>query len=73
MSINKSETHKFGYTGWPVSPRDPPIPAYPVLGLQACTTMLCIYIGSGLQTQVLMLVWQALYQLSYLLRLKWDV
>lgn len=59
-----------GLLGWQASrPRDPVTSAslsrYSKSDLLKCTTLVAFYVGTGDQTYILMVAWQALYQLSY--------
>ena len=59
-------TWQVGQAGWLVSPSNPRVSGLTALGLQAQAITPTFYIGSGDQTQVLTLVWQAHSELSYL-------
>lgn len=46
--------------GWAESPKGPPASAFPVLGLQVYAAVGGFYVNHGDQSQVLMMMWQAL-------------
>lgn len=66
-SLTELAAHQYGYAGWLMSSQDLSL-ASPAVWLQLYTTVLSTFMGAGIQPQVLMLEWQALYPLSHLPR-----
>lgn len=66
-SLIEPGSSRFNLTFWPESPRSPPVPASPTLGLQVCT----IVHGARDRIQVPVLGQHAFYPLSRSLPLAW--